>query len=98
MNLHIYTAKLQPATKWVDNNFNPQRTIELSPSTKLWCHCCKRIRLAKNCVVQCYYDNIYWWCAPGRGCNDPKAIKRKAKREFMNRSRSQKARRRREEK
>lgn len=33
-----------------------------------------RLRLAKNCVVQVYYDTLPIWCAPGKGCRkEPKA-------------------------
>lgn len=92
MNLHIYTSPLQPYTNFVDHTFDPpmRRT---SPGGRLvYCDCCGKRRFARDVVVQCYYDGDRLWCAPGRGCKNPKLIEAKERREFRNRSRGQKRR------
>ena len=67
--VHIYTAPKQPATRWVDSNLDPPRVIEWPAHRLVFAYCCGKRRLAKNCVVQSYYDGVYIWCAPERGCN-----------------------------
>lgn len=91
-DLHIYRASMQPATCWVDNNGPEPFEVRWPAHSLLWCLCCHQKRLAKNCVVQAYYDCVMCWCAPGKGCKDPKVIAAKARREFRNRSAGQKRR------
>lgn len=63
---HFFTAKTQPATHyrlwsgyvWMGN---PKRR-------QLHCHKCRQRRWAMYLVAQVYYDNTYFWCAPGHGC------------------------------
>ena len=43
-------------------------------------------------VVQCYYDGMDIWCAPGHGCKNPQVIANKRRKEHMNRSRGQQRR------
>lgn len=96
MSLHIYTAPLQPATCWTDHHSGKLLTIRWPKDRRLWTHCCGLRRLAKNCVVQSYYDSLMAWCAKGKGCKDPKEIAAKQRREFRCRSAGQKARRKKE--
>lgn len=43
-------------------------------------------------VVQCVYDGLRMWCAPGRGCKNPTALEAARRRVFRNRSKAQKRR------
>ena len=95
-NMHIYSESMQPATRWVD--IHSGDTHNWPANTPLFAHCCNKLRTAKSCVVQAYYDQLAIWCAPGKGCKSKKEIAAKAKREFTNRSSAQKARRKREKK
>jgi hypothetical protein len=90
--IHIYRERAQPATRWIELAGQPDQAVIWPDNKLLWCGCCGKTRRAKNCVVQSYYDGLYVWCAPGKGCKDPKAIQAKKRREFRNRSRGQKAR------
>lgn len=94
--LHIYTAPMQPATDYEDGHGEMRWRGGWKPEEMIRCECCGKKRPAKHCVVQCYYDGLRLWCAPGHGCKDPQAIATKRRREHMNRSRAQQARRARE--
>ena len=94
--IHIYTAVLQPATDYVDRCGEVEYHGGWPPGKLLFCSCCEKMRPAKNCVVQCYYDGMRIWCAAERGCKHPQAIFRKRWKEHMNRSLAQQARRERE--
>lgn len=61
MNVHVFAAKLQPATKYVDHNFDKPRTFRNHPRRLLRCASCGVLRWAKNLLVQVYYDipNVY---------------------------------------
>ncbi len=68
MTLHIFTARDQPATKlrfWLAGKM---RTFKYPPRSLVWCRCCKRKRIAANCVAQVYYDMTNYRCATGKGC------------------------------
>jgi len=93
---HIYSAEHQPATGWVDRCGETELRGGFSPDTKIYTNCCGKRRLASKCVVQCYYDGLSIWCAPGCGCNNPMVIDKKRRLEHMNRSRAQQARRQRD--
>ena len=66
------------------------------PERLIYAHCCAKKRPAKNLVVQSYYDCTMIWCAEGHGCKHPQAVAKKRRKEHMNRSRAQQARRARE--
>lgn len=93
---HIYTAKTQPATAWVDRCGEVEFRGGWEHGRLLRCQCCWKKRRADRCVVQCFYDGIYIWCAEGHGCKHPQVVARKRRREHMNRSLAQQARRLRE--
>lgn len=90
--IHIYTAELQPATNYVDCCGETEIKGGYDPEKELHVHCCGEKRLAKDCVIQCYYDHRNIWCAPNKGCNDPQVIAERKAREFEHRSTGQKAR------
>lgn len=67
-NVHVHRAEDQPATKyviWLDENkvnvTNPRRRV-------FYCFRCSRPRIAANLIVHVYYDGIYYFCKPGKGC------------------------------
>ena len=90
--VHIYTAKSQPATRFTDDNGDTPMSFWWPANRLLWCGCCRKLRPAKNVVVQCYYDGINCWCAPDKGCKHPQVVAAKRRTEFRNRSAGQKAR------
>lgn len=94
MTLHIYAERLQPATRYLDLHFN--LVIRGLPRRHVWCSCCKRKRQARNAVVQVYYDATVFWCAEGKGCKDPKVIRKRERQMRQRRSAGQRARRARE--
>lgn len=91
-DVHIYTAKAQPATSFKDYTFDPPTELGYKKHFLLWAECCGRRRLAKNMVVQCYYDVRRFWCASGKGCKDQKVIDAAKRRQYRNRSLGQKRR------
>lgn len=94
--LHIYTAKMQPATNYLDECGEVSFRGGWKPKELIYCECCMTRRPARDCVVQCYYDGMRIWCADGKGCQDPEVIAEKRRAAHMNRSRAQQARRARE--
>lgn len=94
--IHFYTAKLQPATDYIDDWGDEELRGGFEPDQKLCTDCCGKQREAKDCMVQCYGDGLRIWCAPEKGCKDPQVIAEKKRIERMNRSRAQRARRARE--
>ena len=92
MNLHVYSAPMQPATRWEDCHSEPPFVFVWPAHRLLWCDCCGKRRHAKNVVVQSYYDQLMKWCAPGKGCKALKVIADKATRAFKRRSDGQKRR------
>ena len=90
-NLHIYTARFQPATKYTDNCAGETFVFTNPPKKLFYVECCRRFRRAENCVVQAYYDHTSFWCAPGKGCKSKREIKAKRNKEFRNRSAGAKA-------
>lgn len=95
-NIHIYTEAMQPATAYVDNHSVEPILGGWKPEELLFTQCCRKARMAKNCVVQLFYDGTNIWCAHGQGCKHPDEIAAKRKREFDNRSAGQMKRRARE--
>ncbi len=92
MNIHIYTAALQPYTNYIDRTFDPPWECSTPGGRLVYCECCGKRRFARDVVVQCYYDGRRLWCAPGRGCKNPKLLEAARRREFRNRSKAQKRR------
>jgi len=72
--IHIYTARLQPATRYVAIAGSRTFAVKNSPRKLLRTTCCKRLRIAANCVAQCFYDDERYFCASGKGCNNDKAL------------------------
>lgn len=67
--LHIYVARSQPATHYVDRSMGGRAMhFRNSPRRQMRCHLCGRLRWAKHLRVQVYYDGTNVFCAPGRGC------------------------------
>ena len=65
--VHVYRAKDQPATNFVDHcpfGGKPTR-FRRKPRALLWCSSCGRQRWAKNLRVQVYYDCIRFFCSGG---------------------------------
>jgi len=87
--LQVYTAPTQPATHWTDTHCGKAVEMRLRPRKLIYTRCCHKRRIAKNCVVQSYYDGLYFWCAPGKGCKNPRVLAAKRTREFRNRSAGQ---------
>jgi hypothetical protein len=92
MNIHIYTAALQPATGFQDTSFDPPTQHSYSGGRLLWCECCGKRHPARDVVVQTFYDGWRFWCARDRGCKHPRLILAKRRREFRNRRQAQKRR------
>ena len=92
MSIHIYTAAMQPYTKYVDNTFDPPWECSTPGGRLVYCECCGKRRFARDVVVQCYYDGRRLWCAPERGCNNQRLLESARRREFRNRSNGQKRR------
>ena len=83
---------MQPATRWTDTHSGEPMVFVWPGNLLLWCGCCNRRRPAKNCVVQSFYDGLNVWCAPEKGCKDPRVIAAKKRAEFRRRSEGQKRR------
>ena len=66
--VHIYTAELQPATRFCDRSTGEDHWIEVAPRQLVYTSCCKRRRWAQNANVQVYYDCLIVSCKPGHGC------------------------------
>ena len=66
--LHIFRANAVPLTKSYRDPVLGVRIKGAKPRSLAYARCCKRRRQARNCVVQYYYDGVYVWCAPGKGC------------------------------
>lgn len=80
--MHIFAEGLQPATRHVVDlgtfkviedlairTYIPDRRVfRIKPAARVWVSCCRRRRVARNCVTQVYYDMQVFWCRQGRGC------------------------------
>jgi hypothetical protein len=68
-NVHIFTRPHQPATRFFVQLFEGEKHwIRCKPRSLVRCRKCKKLRWAKNCTVQVYYDDVPAWCRPGKGC------------------------------
>jgi len=92
MNVHLYTGPTQPATDYADLCGGVEVRGGWGAAELIACDCCRNMWHAGRCVVQCYYDGLRVWCAPGFGCKDPVTIAAKRERERANRSAGQKRR------
>ena len=68
MSVHVLTAAMQPATRYRVGGIDMTIWIRHSPRQPLFARCCKRRRIAKNLVVQSYYDGDRFTCRRGKGC------------------------------
>jgi hypothetical protein len=71
-DVHIFTAPLQPATRFVDRTGERPMWFRCKPRRLLRAECCYKDRWAKYVRVQVYWDGIRVWCAPGHGCKKGK--------------------------
>lgn len=67
--LHIYTARRQPLTRYVDpilREMGARRFMfRTNPRSQVRCHDCKHLRYARNLRIQVYYDMSRIFCADG---------------------------------
>lgn len=71
MAVHVYSAPLQPATRYFDDVMMGKENhfwTELADRHQLYCWNCRVKRWAKYLSVQVFYDSIRFWCKPGYGC------------------------------
>ena len=88
MTLHIYRSPGQSLIKkqplpWIKRGL---RLPAMKPNAKVFARCCNKLRAAKTCYVQHYYDGSYIWCSDGKGCKFEPLVKRNAKRGKQRRS------------
>lgn len=86
MSLHIFRARDQRATRYIDDVMGVNHYVTNPANRLFWAYCCDKRRPAKNLTVHVYYDGTYYFCAAGTGCKDPAFIAAKRRREFRNRS------------
>ena len=72
MNIHIWRAKTQPATRFVVDVSTPDQEFRYTQRYRrrklLPCFKCKKMRWAAYLIAHVYYDGTYFFCRPGRGC------------------------------
>lgn len=68
--IHVYHVPMQPATNYLDHHVPGRAPMRFrQPGNRLrWCFNCRKRRPAKNLLVQVSYDNVKFWCKPGKGC------------------------------
>ena len=71
MKVHLYTAPAQPATVFLDRVSGQTRKFRNPQNRLLFTSCCRMRRPAKNLLVQVYYDEVRYFCRPGKGCRIP---------------------------
>lgn len=93
MSIHIYRSPGQLLVKEQRLPFIKRglKLPALKPNAKVFARCCDRLRAAKSCYVQHYYDCSYVWCLDGKGCKSESLVKRTAKRDKQRRSIAAKA-------
>jgi hypothetical protein len=67
--IHIYRARSQRATRFVDECTERRFIIRHRDRKLLYARCCNQRRWAKYLTVQVYYDYIAYWCAYPFGCH-----------------------------
>lgn len=70
MTIHVYAAKRQPATRFRVDLDGRGIWIRSPARRPMFARCCKRMRIARNLLVQVYYDGVYASCRPGKGCKE----------------------------
>lgn len=76
MNLHVWRAKDQPATRFFidlstfeNGSVKSQGFWETHPGNRLLrTMCCKKRRPARNLVAHSYFDGTWFYCVKGKGC------------------------------
>ena len=69
--VHLYRRHHQPATRYVVEIGYGKRNrlwVRCGPRQRVRTSCCRKLRWAKHCTVQVYYDMVPFWCRPGHGC------------------------------
>lgn len=69
MNIHVYRARNQPATRYTVELDGTRHTFRCRRRTLVRCFKCGESRWAANMFVHVYYDGIYAFCRPGKGCS-----------------------------
>lgn len=67
-DVHIYRAAHQPAHRYRVSLGETGFWVRCKPRALRLCFKCNKYHYAKNMVVQVYYDGVYVWCKPGKGC------------------------------
>lgn len=73
IEVHIYRASNQKATKYSDTNTGHEIVFRNKPNSFLFAQCCKRPRQAKNLYVYVYYNQTLFFCESDKGCNSANA-------------------------
>ncbi len=68
MSVHIFTARLQAATRFRDDCTDKPFICRRNPRKQIYSWCCRKKRWAKYLQVQVFYDSIRFWCKDGQGC------------------------------
>lgn len=63
--VHVYSARSQPMTKYVDRNCKRPITVTHGEREVFMCSMCDRRRWAKNLMIQVYYDMSVIACREG---------------------------------
>jgi hypothetical protein len=67
--VHVFTAVHHDATRFnLGEPVGEEHWVEWSARKLIRTDCCNRLRWAKNCTVQVYYDGCRFWCRDGKGC------------------------------
>lgn len=69
MTSHLFTAKMEPATRYDLGAPSGKRMIVHHGQRQLISAiCCGKRRQARNLWVQVFYDDVRFWCRKGKGC------------------------------
>ncbi len=67
--VHIYVSRYQPATRYcLDLGDGKRIWSRMKPRALIRCRNCNRLRWAKHCRVQVYYDATYVSCRDKTRC------------------------------
>lgn len=61
----LFTASMQPATRFVDRTFERARWWRFNRRRLFYCYGCGRRRWASKLRVQVFYDGWRFWCKEG---------------------------------
>ena len=78
--VQVFTARIQPATRWADP-YLPigSRWCGWHQRRQLPCHNCGRVRWASNLSVQVYYDMFRIFCTDPVDCDRARKARRKSR-------------------